>query len=349
MHTSQFFAQRVLKWAAKHGRKQLPWQQQRTPYRVWVSEIMLQQTQVETVIPYFEKFMQRFPTIQALAKAPQDEVLHYWSGLGYYARARNLHKAAQIIWQDYQGEFPLEINEVISLPGIGRSTAGAILSLSHDQKHTILDGNVKRVLARYQAITGWPGKANIEKQLWGIAEDLTPNKDNADYSQAMMDLGATVCTRTKPNCEQCPVSSDCMALESDLQHLLPSSKPKKSIPTRNTVMLAVTNKQTGLLMQRRPNHGVWGGLWSFPEFDSEESAIDWCLRTFQQVPESQQLMKPITHIFSHFRLMITPVAVQYVTPIHWVMEGDEWVWYKHGSSQVGLAAPVNQLVKQLAI
>ncbi len=349
MHTNLSFAERVLAWAADYGRKQLPWQQQRTAYRIWVSEIMLQQTQVDTVIPYFEKFMQAFPTMSALAKSKQDEVLHYWSGLGYYARARNLHKAAQLICDNYQGKFPTNIDDVIALPGIGRSTAGAILSLSFNQKHTILDGNVKRVLARHQAIEGWPGSTKNEKLLWVVARQQTPETNNARYTQAMMDLGAILCTRSKPNCKLCPVSNDCLALEKGRQNELPHSKPKKQIPIRKTVMLAVTSEQAGLLMQRRPNQGIWGGLWSFPEFDSEESALDWCSRTLQQAPRNYQTLDQVNHTFSHFRLQITPISIKINTPIHWVMEADEWVWYKHGSSQVGLAAPVNQLIKQLAI
>jgi A/G-specific adenine glycosylase len=349
MQAKRTFSQRVLLWANEHGRKQLPWQQQRTAYRVWVSEIMLQQTQVDTVIAYFQKFMQAFPTIKALAKAKQDEVLHYWSGLGYYARARNLHKAAQLICDRYQGKFPTDIEEVIRLPGIGRSTAGAILSLSFNQKHTILDGNVKRVLARHQAIEGWPGTSKNEKSLWAIAEKLTPETNCANYTQAMMDLGAILCKRSKPQCELCPVNTDCLALEQGKQNELPHSKQKKQIPMRKTVMLAVTSVQAGLLMQRRPDQGIWGGLWSFPEFDSAESALDWCSRTFNQMPEEHKKLDQLTHTFSHFRLQITPVSVKITTPIHWVMEADEWVWYKHGSSQVGLAAPVDQLIKQLAI
>ncbi len=349
MTSKHSFSKRVLDWAQKHGRKQLPWQQDRSAYRVWVSEIMLQQTQVDTVIPYFEKFMQRFSTVIELADAQQDEVLHYWSGLGYYARARNLHKAAQSIRDNNKGEFPTDIDEVIALPGIGRSTAGAILSLSFNQQHTILDGNVKRVLARHQAIEGWPGIPANEKKLWAIAEHLTPGNHCAEYTQAMMDLGATLCKRSKPECAQCPVQDDCLAFEKDLQHELPHSKPKKQIPIRNTVMLAVTNQQAGLLMQRRPNQGIWGGLWSFPEFDSAQSAMEWCLLNFKKEPDNHQQLPRITHTFSHFRLQITPVSVKYNTPIHWVMEADDWVWYKHDSSQVGLAAPVNELIKQLAI
>ncbi len=348
-NSDKTFASRVLQWAKQHGRTQLPWQKNPSAYRVWVSEIMLQQTQVDTVIPYFEKFMQQFPSIEALASAPQDRVLHYWSGLGYYARARNLHKAAKLIHDEFDGKFPEQIDDVVALPGIGRSTAGAILSLSFNQKHAILDGNVKRVLSRHQAISGWPGSSKVEKILWDIAQRFTPNKNNALYTQSMMDLGATICTRTKPVCSQCPVQQDCKAFAEDRQHELPHKKPKKNIPSRNTVMLAVINPQSELLMQRRPDRGIWGGLWSLPEFESEKSAVDWCLRTFRDSPKAQQRLTPFTHTFSHFRLNITPLTVEYAHPSHWVMEGDDWVWYKNGSSQVGLAAPVELLIKQLAI
>lgn len=348
MVSKSSFADRVLLWAKKHGRKKLPWQQQKTAYRVWVSEIMLQQTQVDTVIPYFEKFMQRFASIDSLAEAQQDEVLHYWSGLGYYARARNLHKAAMHIRDQYQSEFPTQIEQVIELPGIGRSTAGAILSLSYNQKHSILDGNVKRVLARHCALEGWPGSASVEKKLWAIAEQRTPSNNNAKYTQAMMDLGATCCTRTKPKCELCPVSDDCVALANNLQNELPHSKPKKKIPERTTYMLVLENDNHEFLMQRRPNTGIWGGLWSFPEFETKQQSLDWCAMTFNREPDSTVMLEKLIHTFSHFRLKITPISVRYSTPIHWVMEDNQWVWYKHGSSQAGLAAPVKQLVKQLA-
>ena len=346
---SNSFHQRVLCWAEQHGRHNLPWQQDSTPYRVWISEIMLQQTQVETVIPYYEKFILEFPTVEDLANASQDSVLHLWSGLGYYARARNLHKAAKIICDQYQNKFPLCIDDVVALPGIGRSTAAAILSLSKNQRHAILDGNVKRVLARHTATQGWPGNLKIEKKLWEIAEQRTPETHNAQYTQAMMDLGATVCTRSSPKCELCPVQEDCLAFSKNLQAELPSSKPKKKIPTRKTVMLAVLNQDSNLLMQRRPDHGIWGGLWSFPEFQDQESAIDWCVSRFHQTPEEQENLPDITHTFSHFKLVITPMTAHYRTPIHWVMEADDWVWYKHGTSQAGLAAPVDQLIKQLAL
>lgn len=345
---SNSFSQRVLRWASKHGRHNLPWQKEVSPYCVWVSEIMLQQTQVETVIPYFEKFMQRFPDIQALAKASQDEVLHHWSGLGYYARARNLHKAAQQVCDEYAGAFPEDIEAVIALPGIGRSSAAAILSISFNQRCAILDGNVKRVLARHGAVEGWPGKPKVEKQLWQLAEQYTPKTKNAIYTQAIMDLGATVCTRGKPNCSVCPLANDCRALALGLEEQLPHAKPKKALPVKDTCMLAITNQNADVLMQRRPNYGIWGGLWSLPEFENEASALAWCTRMFHQPPELPQRLDPMSHTFSHFKLHITPISVQYTTPIHWVMEADDWVWYKHGSSQAGLAAPVNKLLQKLA-
>ena len=342
------FSQRVLRWASRWGRHDLPWQKKVTPYRVWVSEIMLQQTRVETVVTYFEKFMQRFPDIAALASASQDEVLYHWSGLGYYARARNLHFAAQQIQAEYAGKFPQEFQQVLALKGIGRSTAAAILSLSRNQPYTILDGNVKRVLARHSAVAGWPGDPQVEKQLWKIAEQYTPKKDNAAYSQAIMDLGAIVCTRNKPNCTSCPIARDCRALELGLVHQLPHAKPKKQLPVKATCMLAVSNGQANILMQRRPNHGIWGGLWSLPEFQNEQAALSWCTRTFGRAPESSRRLEPISHTFSHFKLHITPFSVHYPSSIHWVMEADDWVWYKHGSSQAGLATPVNKLLQILA-
>lgn len=348
MTAKSSFASRVIAWADRHGRKHLPWQQRPTLYRVWVSEVMLQQTQVDAVVPYFENFMQRFPGIESLARAHQDEVMHYWSGLGYYARARNLHKAAKIIHEQYSNEFPDNLEAVMALPGIGRSTAGAILSLSLDQKHTILDGNVKRVLARHSAIEGWPGHSKVEKQLWNIAQRCTPSTQNARYTQAMMDLGAICCTRTKPGCHLCPVSHDCVAYAQGRQHELPHAKPKKQIPERSTFMLVLRNKQH-LLMRRRQNNGVWGGLWSFPEFDDQQGLLEWCCEVFHSAPDDMQLLDGLTHTFSHFRLHITPVLVRYDTPIYWVMEDDEWVWYKHGTSQVGLAAPVNQLLTEIIL
>jgi len=227
MKSTASFATRIISWYDNHGRKTLPWQQDKTPYRVWVSEIMLQQTQVATVIPYYLKFMARFPDVLALANAPDDEVLHHWTGLGYYARARNLHKAAKIIRDDYQGLFPTHFEQVLALPGIGRSTAGAVLSLSLGQHHPILDGNVKRVLARHGAIAGWPGQKTVEEQLWQLTDAFTPQQDIQKYNQAMMDIGASICTRSKPNCAACPVAIDCKAQLIGRQTDFPGKKPKK--------------------------------------------------------------------------------------------------------------------------
>ena len=233
------FQQRILEWFDLQGRKDLPWQQNITPYRVWLSETMLQQTQVSTVIPYFNTFMQHYPSIELLAQAPIDDVLHHWSGLGYYARARNLHKTAQIIAT--QGYFPDTLEELISLPGIGLSTAGAILSIAFNKSHPILDGNVKRVLARFKAISGWSGHSVVNKQLWGISAELTPEYRVAEYTQAMMDLGATVCTRSKPNCSQCPIQTDCLAKQTETVSILPTPKPPKRLPVKQLVLLLLSD------------------------------------------------------------------------------------------------------------
>lgn len=237
---SSNFALRVLEWFDVHGRKHLPWQQDKTPYKVWVSEIMLQQTQVATVIPFFEKFMQRFPDLQSLADAPEDDVLAHWSGLGYYARARNLHKCAQIAMVEHDGQLPQDIDELVALPGIGLSTAGAVLSLSLGQNHPILDGNVKRVLARHRAVPGWPGSTLVLNKLWDISRQLTPATRTADFNQAMMDIGATLCARSRPACDRCPVASDCLALATDSIGLYPGKKPKKEKPVKSTFMLLLS-------------------------------------------------------------------------------------------------------------
>ena len=264
------FARRLLAWFDLHGRKDLPWQQAISPYRVWVSEIMLQQTQVKTVIPYFENFMARFPAIHDLAAASQDEVLHHWTGLGYYARARNLHKTAKIIVADHEGEMPLTVDALVSLPGIGRSTAGAIVSICSGRRAAILDGNVKRVLARHFAIEGWPGSTAAVKSLWAKAEELTPVDRVADYTQAIMDLGATVCTRATPACEQCPMHGTCIALATNRIAELPGRKPKKDLLVRQTTMLIIESGNS-VLLEQRPPAGLWGGLWSLPDADDPEA------------------------------------------------------------------------------
>ena len=271
------FSRRVLAWFEDHGRTDLPWQQDATPYKVWISEVMLQQTQVATVIPYFNRFMAAFPDVDTLASAPLDKVLHYWSGLGYYARARNLHKAACMIQDVYAGVFPEELPKVTALPGVGLSTAGAILSLALNQCHPILDGNVKRVLARCYAVAGWPGQTAVAKQLWRLSGTLTPRSRTAEYNQAMMDLGATVCTRSNPLCDLCPVNSHCLARIQDKISQYPGRKQKKLLPVRNIQMLLLRDRQGRLLLEQRPPTGVWGGLWSFPELPFGEDIRHWCM------------------------------------------------------------------------
>ena len=347
---SHSFSQRLLTWYDQHGRKHLPWQKQVNAYRVWVSEIMLQQTQVATVIPYFERFMQRFPDVVTLADANIDEVLHLWTGLGYYARGRNLHKAAQVIRDQHNGEFPLDIEQVVALPGIGRSTAAAILSLAHNQSHAILDGNVKRVLARHRAIDGWPGAPAIEKEMWQLAEQLAPNSRNNAYTQAIMDLGATVCRRSQPLCDICPVRSDCLALAQQRQHELPTPRPKKQIPTRHTTMLMIRNSQGEVLLQQRPPSGIWGGLWCFPqlELDSpdDETILNWCQQHLTPGAQLRERWPSLRHTFSHFHLMIEPVLLELKRPPSNIADhGHEW--HRPHEVELGLAAPVKELLQRL--
>ncbi len=340
--TPAAFQQRVLTWFACQGRKDLPWQQNTTPYRVWLSEIMLQQTQVTTVIPYFQAFIEKFPTLESLAVAHIDEVLPYWSGLGYYARARNLHKSAQIIYQ--QQRFPDTLDELMALSGIGQSTAGAILSIAFHKSHPILDGNVKRVLTRYKGITGWSGDSQVTKQLWAISTALTPIERCADYTQAIMDLGATVCTRSKPSCTVCPLASHCVALNMGIVAQLPTPKPKKTLPVKQLIFLLLSNDDQQLFLEKRPPTGIWGGLWSLPEFDSIESAQDWCLSKKLAI-NSQQVLPTSRHTFSHYHLDYTPLVIQTNSPTNFVMEANQSLWYNAGQ-QLGLAAPIKQLLQQ---
>ncbi len=301
------FSNRVLAWFEQHGRKDLPWQGT-DPYRVWISEIMLQQTQVQTVVPYYERFMQRFPDVVSLADAHIDDVLQHWSGLGYYARARNLHKAAQTIRNDHAGVFPSAFDDVIALPGIGKSTAGAILSLAFGERHPILDGNVKRVLARHGAIAGWPGKSGVANALWAAAEEYTPTENVGAYTQAMMDLGATVCTRSNPRCGACPVSSDCAALSEDAVQQYPGRKEKKAKPLKETTMVLAVNDGS-VYLERRPPAGIWGGLWSLPEIDGADVG-DWCRQTLNSSGDSVEAWDTLRHSFSHYDLDIRPVVVR---------------------------------------
>ena len=342
------FSEKILDWYQLHGRKDLPWQQNRSAYRVWISEIMLQQTQVATVIPYFEKFMARFETVQQLADAPEDEVLHYWSGLGYYARARNLHKAAQQIRDEHAGEFPETFDQVQALPGIGRSTAGAILAQAFGQRHAILDGNVKRVLARYHGVEGWTGQARVQSELWAYAEGHTPDRQLADYTQGMMDLGATVCRRSPPRCRECPVAADCEALKTDRVSELPTPKPRKTLPVKSVRMLILQDAYQQVLLEKRPPAGIWGGLWGLPEVPTEMDVSDWCLRQWQLDIGDIEDEPRFRHSFSHYHLDITPCRVRVNNPDQCVMEAGRIVWYNIAQpDRRGLAAPVKTILNRL--
>ncbi|MFL0797510.1 MAG: A/G-specific adenine glycosylase [Cellvibrionaceae bacterium] len=341
------FSSAVLAWFEKSGRKHLPWQKNISPYRVWVSEIMLQQTQVATVIPYFERFMERFPTVEALASAPIDDVLHLWTGLGYYARARNLHKCAQAVMEQYGGEFPQSVDELSELSGIGRSTAGAIASISMGISAAILDGNVKRVLARFHAIEGWPGKSNVLKQLWQIAEQYTPDQDCHHYTQAMMDLGATVCSRSKPTCEACPLQTHCNAFDQGNPQDYPGKKPKKVLPTKTVQLLMVLNPEGELLLQQRPPTGIWGGLYSLPELETGQCPQEHGQQTWGKIHRTTP-WEPFRHTFSHYHLDITPVLIELERSSRTVMEDNRQLWYNpQQPASVGLAAPVKKLLQML--
>jgi A/G-specific adenine glycosylase len=342
------FAPSLLDWFDRAGRHDLPWQLDPSPYRVWVSEVMLQQTQVATVIPYFLRFMTRFPDVASLAAAPIDEVLHYWSGLGYYARARNLHQAAQAIMARHGGRFPAELADVLALPGIGRSTAGAILAQALGQRHAILDGNVKRVLARVHAVPGWPGEVAVERQLWALAERHTPATRVADYTQAIMDLGATLCRRSKPACAQCPVAPGCAAQRQGRQADFPGPRPRRARPLRHARMLLLLDPEGAVLLERRPPHGIWGGLWCPPEL-GEASAAEWAERALGATIERGEPLPKVRHGFSHFELEIEPVPARLAGKTPAVMEPGRWVWYNARSpARLGLAAVVGRLITALA-
>ncbi|WP_461521736.1 A/G-specific adenine glycosylase [Porticoccus sp.] len=343
---SDGFAKQLLQWFDQNGRKDLPWQHDITPYRVWVSEIMLQQTQVGTVIPYFGRFMASFPDVQALAEANIDQVLHHWTGLGYYARARNLHKAAQMVVADFSGVFPDTVDTLQTLPGIGRSTAGAICAIAHRKWAAILDGNVKRVLARVHAIQGWPGQRDVAEQLWQLAEQHTPEQRVADYTQAIMDLGATLCTRSKPDCESCPMKKSCQANSLGNPTDFPGKKPRREQPIRQCLFLVIRNPSGEILLEQRPASGLWGGLWVFPQCDDESDIKTTCSRLGCNA-ESWQLMPQQRHTFSHFHLDYQPALIE-ARHNSTVMDSQGLVWYNPASSlEVGTAQPVRKLLQQL--
>ena len=338
---------RLLTWFDRHGRKELPWQRDITPYRVWVSEIMLQQTQVATVIPYYDRFLQRFPDVRALAAASEDEVLHLWTGLGYYSRARNLHKAAQQVCRDFDGDFPSRAEQLEQLPGIGRSTAGAIASIAGQQRAPILDGNVKRVLARFHAVPGYPGETATLNTLWDYAETHTPQTRLPDYTQAVMDLGATLCTRARPACGICPLSDDCLARAQGNPSDYPGKKPKKTLPVKSTRMLII-ERDGDVLLHKRPPTGIWAGLWIFPQIESDADPIAHCAEQLQMQVELTERWAPWRHTFSHYHLDIEPLRLKLIAAADRVTESSQQLWYDRARpAAVGLAAPVAMLLQRL--
>jgi A/G-specific adenine glycosylase len=355
-----FIAPALLAWHAQHGRHDLPWQRERAAYRVWVSEIMLQQTQVATVIPYFERFTSRFPDVAQLAAAPIDEVLHLWTGLGYYARARNLHKAARQVLERHAGEFPVDFDAVAALPGVGRSTAGAILALAAGRRHAILDGNVKRVLARVFAIEGDPSRQPVQRLLWDLAEACTPRESVDVYTQAIMDLGATVCTRRRPACALCPLQGVCLARAAGREQDLPSPKRRAGARTRRqrrAWMLVAVDRAGAVFLERRPERGIWGGLWCLPEFETETAARSFAANHFRgariQPPGGGGPLPIVRHAFTHFDLDIHPVLAECDGELHaGVMEPGQALWYNPrdlaNAARVGLPAPVKAMLETLA-
>ena len=345
MSTGSVFADTLLQWFEKNGRHDLPWQHPRTPYFVWLAEIMLQQTQVITVKAYFQRFIARFPTLSALARAPQDDVLALWAGLGYYSRARNLHACAKTCVEKFNGELPAELDQLVSLPGIGRSTAAAILSQAYAVPAAILDGNVKRVLCRLFGIFGVPSESAVEKSLWQLAEQLLPSERAADYTQALMDFGATRCRVRKPLCEGCPFAPSCVALATAEIENLPRRKSKAKNPIRQQHWLIVRERFSGaILLQKRPELGIWGGLYSFPEASDAADFLD------QRLPLKQLNLQAelpeITHVFSHFTLKARPVLATASAALGVAESG--WLWATPQARQnLGLPAPVAKLFAQL--
>ncbi|WP_395772158.1 A/G-specific adenine glycosylase [Arenimonas sp.] len=342
------FAARLLAWHRKHGRHDLPWQHPRTPYRVWLSEIMLQQTQVQTVIPYFENFLRQFPHLPDLAAAPAEAVMKAWAGLGYYSRARNLHKAAQHCMAYHAGALPDDFDGLLALPGIGRSTAGAILSQAHGSRHAIVDGNVKRVLTRHFAITGDAGSSAVDKRLWQLAESLLPETHLADYSQAIMDLGATVCSSRNPKCTACPIAQDCQALAAGTVLNAPGRKPAKSVPERETYVVLARCRTGAILLEQRPDHGIWGGLYSLPEADDSGRAVAIAHRYITAKKPATVSLPAFKHLFSHFRLNIHPVLLDGCTAKSHIEDNDRMRWATPDDlSKLGLPAPIQKLLKRL--
>jgi len=346
MQRSTSFSEQVLYWFDEYGRKHLPWQQDRTAYRVWLSEIMLQQTQVTTVIPYFERFITRFPTVQDLALASHDEVMKLWAGLGYYARARNLHACAKQVVEQYQGVFPDSVEMLQQLPGIGRSTAGAIVAQAFNRRAVILDGNVKRVLTRYRMIDGWPGKTSVQKTLWALADSLTPRDRAADYTQAMMDLGATLCRRSKPACNQCPIQSDCHASAQGVTEHFPEKKKRTPLPEKEVHVLLcyLADNNQRLLLEKRPPSGVWGGLWSLSQCEPAQAPEEVIATQYGYSVEAIKEAETVSHTFTHFRLRMRPLQVRLGLNLDTAMEPSACWCDAVQASHYGMPRPVEKLV-----
>jgi len=340
------FAQRVIEWQQKAGRHHLPWQNTADPYPIWLSEIMLQQTQVASVVPYFQRFVAQFPTIGQLAAASEDAVLAVWSGLGYYARARNLHAAARRIVEHHHGEFPDRFDSIAALPGVGRSTAGAIAVFAFNQRFPILDGNVRRVLARCFGIDGYPGKKQVSDRLWALAGGLLPDRDVQPYTQGLMDLGATVCVRSRPRCSDCPLSARCVARLQDRINVLPTPRPRKVRPRRSTVML-ILQRDGEVLLEKRPAPGIWGGLWSFPEIDATGEAERVCRNHFGVDVQCTEQMALLEHGFTHYSLNIAPLLCRVTQRVHHA-EAPGRIWVRLQDAETyPIPVPVRKLVLQL--
>jgi A/G-specific adenine glycosylase len=346
--TSDAFAPALLAWYDQHGRKDLPWQRARDAYRVWLSEVMLQQTQVRTVIPYFQRFIAALPVLADLAVASEDRVLALWSGLGYYSRARNLQRTAQICVERHHGDLPRDIDALSALPGIGRSTAAAILAQAFGERHAILDGNVRRVLARWHGVHGWPGSVATQKTLWQLAEAHTPRERVADYTQAIMDLGATLCTRSRPQCTRCPIADGCVALRDGLTGALPEPKPKRALPTRATTMLIVRDASGRVLLERRPPIGVWARLWSLPEIDDAAAATARLREHYAVHAAAEMTLQSFEHTFSHYHLRITPCTLMGANDAARVADHPDQCWYTFTElAAIGLPAPVRKLLESM--
>ena len=340
------FAGRLLAWFDANGRHDLPWQHPRTPYRVWLSEVMLQQTQVRVVVPYFERFVAALPDVRALADSSVDEVFALWSGLGYYARARNLHAAAKLCVERHGGELPRGFDALVALPGIDRSTAGAILAQAWGERFAILDGNVKRVLCRVHGIDGWPGTPAVEKRLWDIAQAQLPDARLADYTQAQMDFGATLCTRADPACVLCPLQGECVALREDRVRELPTPKPAKPLPERHALVFVLRDARDRVLLQRRPQAGVWAGLWSLPEAGDHAAARDWFEANIAGDYDAARALAPIDHGFTHYRFAMQPLEWREVALRDGVRDNDSLRWIARAElASLGIPAPVRKLLE----